>query len=158
MIHVLKNWHIWRISLHVFKKIGSDRDVFIPLLLEGDEDMNMLGKYLHEGDLFGLYEDGEPVTLALVLQHEGCTELMNIVTREEKRGMGYGSAMLSFLSATCGDLKAGTGDVSPARNFYEKNGFVETGVRKDFFLQYDHPVIENGRQLVDMVIYEKRGV
>ena len=88
----------------------------------------------------------------------GCTELMNIVTREERRGMGYGSAMLSFLSETYGDLRAGTGDVSPARKFYEKNGFVETDVRKDFFLQYDHPVIENGRQLVDMVIYEKRGI
>ena len=144
--------------MHVFKKISSDRDVFIPLLLEGDEDINMLGKYLHKGVLYGLYENDEPVTLALVLQHGGCTELMNIVTREERRGMGYGSAMLSFLSKTYGDLKVGTGDVSPARKFYEKNGFTETGVRKHFFLQYDHPLIENGRQLVDMIIYEKRGV
>lgn len=142
-----------------FRKIDSDRSAYIPLLLEGDEDMSMLNRYLDRGDLFGLFDNEDVVTLALVTAEGDCAELMNIVTVEKHRGKGYGSLMLSYLSkefSAYGYLIAGTGDCSPARLFYEKNGFSLSGLRKDFFLQYDHPVIENGRMLTDMVLYRKR--
>ncbi len=142
-----------------FRKIDSDRSAYIPLLLEGDEDMAMLNRYLDRGDLFGLFDNEDVVTLALVTAEGDCAELMNIVTVEKHRGKGYGSLMLSYLSkefSAYGYLIAGTGDCSPARLFYEKNGFSLSGLRKGFFLQYDHPVIENGRMLTDMVLYRKR--
>lgn len=142
-----------------FRKIDSDRSAYIPLLLEGDEDMAMLNRYLDRGDLFGLFDNEDVVTLALVTAEGDCAELMNIVTAEKHRGKGYGSLMLSYLSkefSAYGYLIAGTGDCSPARLFYEKNGFSLSGLRKGFFLQYDHPVIENGRMLTDMVLYRKR--
>ena len=142
-----------------FRKIDSDRSAYIPLLLEGDEDMAMLNRYLDRGDLFGLFDNENVVTLALVTAEGDCAELMNIVTVEKHRGKGYGSLMLSYLSkefSAYGYLIAGTGDCSPARLFYEKNGFSLSGLRKGFFLQYDHPVIENGRMLTDMVLYRKR--
>ena len=142
-----------------FRKIDSDRSAYIPLLLEGDEDMAMLNRYLDRGDLFGLFDNENVVTLALVTAEGDCAELMNIVTVEKHRGKGYGSLMLSYLSkefSAYGYLIAGTGDCSPARLFYEKNGFSLSGLRKDFVLQYDHPVIENGRMLTDMVLYRKR--
>ena len=105
------------------------------------------------------FDNENVVTLALVTAEGDCAELMNIVTVEKHRGKGYGSLMLSYLSkefSAYGYLIAGTGDCSPARLFYEKNGFSLSGLRKDFFLQYDHPVIENGRMLTDMVLYRKR--
>ena len=142
-----------------FAKIDSARRKYIPLLLEADEDIAMLDRYLHKGMMFGLYDNGELVTLAIVLHREDCVELMNIVTVDGFRGRGYGSAMISFLSREFSSFRfliAGTGDNSPAREFYKRNGFEEYGRRKEFFLQYDHPVIENGRRLVDMVLYRKR--
>ena len=142
-----------------FRKIDSDRSAYIPLLLEGDEDMAMLNRYLDRGDLFGLFDNEDVVTLALVTAEGDCAELMNIVTVEKHRGKGYGSLMLSYLSkefSAYGYLIAGTGACSPARLFYEKHGFSLSGLRKGFFLQYDHPVIENGRRLTDMVMYRKR--
>ena len=142
-----------------FRRIDSDRSAYIPLLLEGDEDMAMLNRYLDRGNLFGLFDNEDVVTLALVTAEGDCAELMNIVTVEKHRGKGYGSLMLSYLSkefSAHGYLIAGTGDCSPARLFYEKNGFSLSGLRKGFFLQYDHPVIENGRMLTDMVLYRKR--
>ena len=154
-----RKYPTWREFLLSFKRIDSDRSVFIPLLLEGDEDMAMLDRYLHKGEMFGLYDEDMLAVLAIVIADGGIAEIMNIVTEGNLRGMGYGSAMLSFLSAEfslCEYLIAGTGDSSSARAFYEKNGFAECGVRKGFFLQYSHPVIENGRRLVDMIMYQKR--
>ena len=81
-----------------FRKIDSDRSAYIPLLLEGDEDMAMLNRYLDRGDLFGLFDNEDVVTLALVTAEGDCAELMNIVTVEKHRGKGYGSLMLSYLS------------------------------------------------------------
>ena len=142
-----------------FRRIDSDRSIYIPLLLEGDEDIAMLNRYLDKGALFGLFDADGVVTLALVTADGNGAELMNIVTVEKHRRKGYGSLMLSYLSkefSAYGYLTAGTGDCSPARLFYEKNGFSLSGLRKGFFLQYDHPVIENGRRLTDMVLYRKR--
>ena len=141
-----------------FREILSDRTEFIPLLLQGDEDIAMLCKYLHKGRLFALCDVSSIATLALVVAEGNTAELMNIVTAEEKRGKGFGSAMIEHLAeefSHCDYLIAGTGDSSPARAFYEKNGFTAYGMRKDFFLQYDHQIMENGNILRDMILYRK---
>ena len=51
----------------------------------------------------------------------------------------------------------GTGDVPSALSFYQKCGFRESH-RKNFFVDnYDHPMFEAGKQLVDMV-YLRRDI
>ena len=142
-----------------FRRIDRDRRKHIPLLLEGDEDIAMLERYLERGHMFGLYDSGRLASLAIVLPDRCDAELMNIVTDGNLRGRGYGSAMLSFLAdefSSYDFLIAGTGDSSPARSFYEKNGFEAYEIRKGFFLHYDHPVIEDGRRLIDMIMYRRR--
>jgi len=50
----------------------------------------------------------------------------------------------------------GTGDSLAILNFYKKCGFTESHRVENFFTDnYDHPIYENGKQLVDM-IYLKR--
>ena len=71
-----------------FRRIDSDRSIYIPLLLEGDEDIAMLNRYLDKGDLFGLFDADGVVTLALVTADGNGAELMNIVTVEKHRGKG----------------------------------------------------------------------
>ena len=49
-------------------------------------------------------------------------------------------------------MLVGTGDVPSALTFYKKCGFTESYRIKNFFIDnYDHPMFENGKQLVDMV-------
>ena len=72
---------------------------------------------------------------------------------------GYGKRMIDFLLShytDCKTLLVGTGDVPSALRFYHKCGFIESHRIKNFFTDnYDHPMFEDGKQLVDMV-YLKR--
>ena len=54
-------------------------------------------------------------------------------------------------------LRAGTGDSPLTVPFYEKCGFQESFRIKNFFTDYyDHPIVEGGVTLSDMVYFEKR--
>ena len=53
-------------------------------------------------------------------------------------------------------MLVGTGDVPSSLSFYQKCGFAESHRIHNFFTDnYDHPMFEDGKQLVDMV-YLKR--
>ena len=55
-------------------------------------------------------------------------------------------------------MLVGTGDVPRALHFYRKNGFEVSHKVENFFIDnYDHPMIEEGVQLIDMV-YLKRNL
>ncbi|MCR0611721.1 GNAT family N-acetyltransferase [[Clostridium] innocuum] len=72
---------------------------------------------------------------------------------------GYGKVLIEFVFTYYHDCKkmfVGTGDVPSALGFYRKCGFSESHRVKNFFTDnYDHIMIEDGIQLVDMV-YLKR--
>lgn len=72
---------------------------------------------------------------------------------------GYGKKLIDFLVAhyfDCNTLFVGTGDCPSVLSFYHNCGFEESHRVKDFFIDnYDHPMFEDGIQLVDMV-YLKR--
>ena len=54
-------------------------------------------------------------------------------------------------------LQVGTGDSPMTIPFYEKCGFVRSHTIPNFFTDnYDHPIIERGIQLVDMVYLRRR--
>jgi ribosomal protein S18 acetylase RimI-like enzyme len=53
-------------------------------------------------------------------------------------------------------MLVGTGDCHGILSFYNRCGFKESHRIKNFFIDnYDHPMFEEGKQLVDMV-YLKR--
>ena len=69
--------------------------------------------------------------------------------------------MIRFLAETYrgqyGALLAGTGESPLTLPFYEKCGFVFSHRIKDFFIKnYDHPIIEGGVELKDMVYLKRR--
>jgi len=53
-------------------------------------------------------------------------------------------------------LTVGTSDTGFQQiRFYEKNGFIQRGILKDFFIKnYPDPIYENGLQMKDMIILE----
>jgi ribosomal protein S18 acetylase RimI-like enzyme len=142
--------------------ITGNKKRFLSLLLLADEQESMIDRYLERGDLFVMYDVPDmPVALAVVTaEGPGVCELKNLAVSPSLQRKGYGSRMLDFLCnrycATCHTLLVGTGDSVQTTSFYRKNGFVYSHTVPDFFLRnYDHPIIEEGKQLKDMIYFSK---
>ena len=142
-------------------KVDTDRTRYLPLLLLADEQENMIDRYLDRGEMFVLEENGQAVTVCVtVVLDNGCCEVKNLATAPEFQGRGYGRAMLDFVCAQyrgrCPAVFAGTGDSPLTVPFYEKCGFVLSHRIPNFFTDnYDHPIIEAGVRLTDMVYLKK---
>lgn len=140
--------------------IKENKKRFLDLLLLADEQESMIDHYLERGEMFALY-DGDLKSICVVTREgEGIFEIKNIATYEKYQRQGYGSKLISFLfehyQGKCKSMLVGTGDSPLTIPFYEHFGFTISHRVKNFFIDnYDHPLYENGIQLVDM-IYLKR--
>lgn len=149
--------------MKIEKIIDSDKTKYMDLLLIADEQVSMIEKYLYRGEMFALLDDDEIKALCVVTQEQpGVYEIKNIVTVPKYQRKGYGQYLISFIvdyyKESGSELYVGTGDSPMTLNFYEKCGFKKSHIVKNFFVDnYDHPMYENGKQLVDM-IYLKRSL
>ncbi|EOS64849.1 GNAT family N-acetyltransferase [Oscillibacter sp. 1-3] len=139
------------------RQIPENKRYFLPLLLLGDEQEDMIWRYLDRGTLLALYDGGRLRTVAVVTDEGGGVfELKNLATEPDSQRRGYGRAMVEHIIESCRGrgtrLLAGTGDSPLTIPFYERLGFQESRRVRNFFTDhYDHPIYEAGRQLVDMV-------
>lgn len=144
-----------------FVRIDRDKKRYLALLLMADEQESMIDLYLERGTMYAL-TDGDEAVGVCVVTYEGSKvlEIKNIAVSPEHRGQGLGRLMIKHIEReyadSCDILRVGTGDSPLTIPFYEKCGFREVGRIKNFFTDnYDHPIFECGRQLVDMVMLEK---
>lgn len=141
------------------QKVTHNKKAYIDLLLLADEQEDMIDKYLGHGEMFILSDDGVKAECVITKESDGIYELKNIAVMPDCQRKGYGKILIDFLLshyADCSTLLVGTGDVPSALSFYHKCGFTESHRIKNFFIDnYDHPMFEDGKQLVDMV-YIKR--
>lgn len=141
-------------------QVTEDKKKYIDLLLLADEQEDMIDRYLERGDMYVL-ADGAEVIAECVVTHEadGVYELKNIAVEPGCQGRGYGRALIEFVwsrYADCRTLLVGTGDTPAALGFYHRCGFTESHRVPNFFTEnYNHPMYEGGKQLIDM-IYLKR--
>ncbi len=138
------------------KLISDHKKQFLDLLLLGDEQESMIDRYLEKGDLFALYDGDLKSVCVVVAINDSTCELKNIATYEKYQGQGYGSTLIYYLSDYYKDkyktMLVGTGNVPSALSFYSHCGFEPSHRIKNFFTDnYDHPIFEDGIQLVDMV-------
>ena len=139
------------------REYAGDRRELMDLLLLADEQVEMVERYLDRGRMFVLEDGGGIIAECLVTDEgSGVLEIKNIAVEPQFQGKSYGKAMIDFLvrmfSNDYSVLQVGTGDSPMTIPFYEKCGFVRNHVVKDFFIEnYDHPIIEAGVQLRDMV-------
>jgi len=140
-----------------FVKIDDvDKAKYMDLLLIADEQADMIEKYLHRGEMFAL-RDGDLRALCVVTREEsGAYEIKNIVTVPGYQRRGYGRQLIAhivdYYKDSGNELYVGTGDCPAILRFYEGCGFAKSHLVKDFFIDnYDHPMYENGQQLVDMM-------
>ena len=142
------------------KSICENKRQFLDLLLLADEQESMIDKYLERGDLFALYDGDLKSVCVVTRESDDECELKNIATYEKWHGNGYGSKLLlhifSHYKGKYTNMTVGTGDSPWILRFYEKNGFRISHRVKDFFIDnYDHPMFDNGVQLVDMIYLSK---
>lgn len=144
----------------VIEKVGVDKKRFIDLLLLADEQESMIDRYLDRGELFVCHgPDGVPTCVAVVTDEgNGVCELKNIAVVPSCWRKGYGRQMIEYLCCHYGGdflfMTVGTGDSPQTISFYEHCGFSYSHSLPDFFtLNYDHPIVEGGKVLRDMLYF-----
>lgn len=141
------------------RKVTGAKKEYIDLLLLADEQENMIDKYLEKGEMFVLDDNGIKAECVVTKESDGTYELKNIAVLPDCQRKGYGKSLIEFVFAhysDCNVMLVGTGDCDWTLSFYQICGFNESHRIKNFFTDnYDHPMFEDGKQLVDMV-YLKR--
>ncbi|MDD2965481.1 MAG: GNAT family N-acetyltransferase [Bacteroidales bacterium] len=142
------------------EKITTNKNQYLELLLLADESEEMIARYLERGDVFALYDDDLKSICVVAAVDEATCELKNLATYEKFRGKGYAKALIKHISeyykSSCKAMLVGTGEVPSILSFYENCGFTRSHLIKNFFTDhYDHPMFEEGIQLVDMIYLKK---
>ena len=144
----------------VFKEIVDDKMLYMDLLLLADEQEDMIHRYLEKGTMYVLDDNGVKAECIVTDEGNAILEIKNIATVPEYQGKGYARALIEFIVNNYREqyavLQVGTGDSPLTIPFYEKCGFVRSHIIPNFFTDnYDHPIYEDGVQLVDMVYLQR---
>ncbi len=142
------------------REVKTDKKAYLSLLLLADEQEDMVDRYLKAGTMFLLEDGGVKCECVVTDEGNGVLEIKNIATEPQFQGKGYARALISFLEERYRGqytvLQVGTGDSPMTVPFYEKCGFTRSHIVPNFFTDnYDHPIIECGVQLRDMVYLRK---
>lgn len=143
------------------KEITDDKKRFLQLLLLGDEQENMIDRYLDNSQMFVLINNGDAIGECVVQDMgDGLIEIKNIAVMPEHQCKGYGRLLIDYVESryrgTHSILQVGTGESRLTIPFYEKCGFNRSHVLKNFFVDYySHPIYEDGVQLIDMIYLQK---
>ncbi|ASN13172.1 GNAT family N-acetyltransferase [Latilactobacillus sakei] len=134
---------------------------YLPYLRLADEEVGMIRRYLNDGQLYSIHLAGQSTVIGVMhvtFVDQTQVELKNIALLPAYRNQGYGQQALNDLKQMMvaqgyRTLLVGTGDGSLAAiGFYLRQGFRFDHIRKNFFEQYQQPIIENGIRLQDMVV------
>ncbi len=143
----------------IVEKLKCDKKRYLALLLLGDEQEYMIDRYIERGDMFvGIVDDHVAVVCVVIREAEFLAEIKNIAVAPEYRRMGYGRAMLRYVENLYPDctVQVGTGESPFTLDFYKSCGYSFSHRIPDFFTDnYDHPVIDGGIVLRDMVYMKK---
>ena len=142
--------------------VKDDKKRYMDLLLVGDEQESMIDRYLERGEMYVMSDmSGTPAAVAVVTDEgDGVLELKNIAVDPRFHRKGYGREMIEYLCRHYRGrfrvLTAGTGDSRKTMSFYMNCGFTWSHTVEDFFVKnYDHPIIEEGKVLKDMVYFRR---
>ncbi|NIF07489.1 GNAT family N-acetyltransferase [Chryseobacterium sp. Tr-659] len=143
-----------------FNKTDSGTAIPYDLLLLADETVDAINQYIFSSDIYLLWNGAENIAvMALYKNTDTELEIKNIAVAEPYRSKGIGSILIDKAKEIARDnhyktLTVGTSDTGFQQiQFYEKNGFIKKGIRKDFFLKnYPSPIFENGLQMRDMIL------
>ena len=134
----------------------SDKNKYMDLLLLGDEQREMVEKYLPDGKMFVIDDCGVKGEITVTGNGDNVLEIKNLAVLPEFQRRGYGKKLVEFVceryKSEFSAVTVGTGDSPLTLPFYEKCGFTFLHRVKNFFKEnYDHPIFESGILLTDMI-------
>lgn len=136
--------------------IKEDKKRYLDLLLLADEQESMIDEYLEDGEMFVLFDPNAVGQCVVADLGDGRFEIKSLSVDPRCQRRGYGKALVDFVlrlyADRCSLMLVGTGDSPLTIPFYEKCGFrVHHRVPNFYTENYDHPIFEAGKQLVDKV-------
>ena len=146
------------------REVNENKKQYISLLLLADEQEDMIDRYLERGELFVMHDTQETEAFAVAVvtnEGNGVYELKNLAVAPACQRKGYGRQIVEYLcrhyADVCHTLLVGTGESKQTIAFYESCGFSYSHTVADFFtLNYDHPIVEEGKVLKDMIYFQKK--
>ena len=81
------------------RQIFQGKDRFLDLLLLGDEQEDMIARYLGRGELFALYDPNLRGVCVVTDEGAGTFELKNLAVPPKYQRRGYGRALVDFCLA-----------------------------------------------------------
>lgn len=141
-------------------QITNHKKQYLELLLLADEQESMIDRYLDRGEMFVLEDNGVKAVCVVTDEGNGVCELKNIAVPLGSQRQGYGKKLINHLlnhyAGKYTRMIVGTGDVPSSVRFYERCGFEPSHRIENFFTDnYDHPMIEDGILLRDMVYFKR---
>ena len=141
-------------------EVTENKKQYLSLLLLADEQEDMIDRYLDRGTMYVLDDSGVKAECVVTDEGSGVLEVKNLAVAPESQRKGYGRALLEYIADRYREsffvLQAGTGDSPLTVPFYERCGFVRHHTVKNFFTEhYDHPILEAGVRLTDMIYLRK---
>lgn len=129
------------------------------LLLLADPSLRHIFSYLRGSTVFVTDEGHGPIAVAVLKLNGSNAELWNLAVAEHRQGCGLGRELIKHVSRWAlqrgaQQLQVGTGNSSfDAMAFYQKCGFRMCAVARDFFKDYEPPIVENGIPCKDMILF-----
>lgn len=141
------------------KEIKNQKKKYLDLLLLADEQESMIDRYLDRGTMYVLYDSSVKAVCVVTDEENGILEIKNLAVVPECQRCGYGRKLINFIinkyKYHYDILQVGTGNSPLTVPFYEKCGFKQSHVVKNFFTDnYDHPICECGNILTDMIYFQ----
>lgn len=142
------------------REVKKGKKDYMKLLFLADEQEDMINRYLDRGIMFVLEDNGVKAECVVTDEGGGILEIKNIAVVPQSQRKGYGRVLIQFIErqykCSFQTLQVGTGDSPLTIPFYQKCGFIESHRIKNFFINnYEHPIIEYGVQLIDMIYLKK---
>lgn len=138
---------------------NSDKHLYMPLLLIGDESESMIARYLGVGTLYAGMAGGVPVAVCVTVElSPDRVEVKNLAVRADMRRKGIGRLMLRHVEETNPgkEIILGTGETPSTLRFYSSCGYEYSHSVPGFFTEnYPEPIIEEGVRLRDMIYLRK---
>lgn len=142
------------------REVVENKKQFLSLLLLADEQEDMIDRYIADGTMYVLDDNGVKGECVVLNVGNNTLEIKNIAIHPDYQRKGYGQTFIDFIiekyKGQYSVLQVGTGESQTTIPFYEKCGFIRSHIIPNFFTDnYANPIYENGVQLVDMVYLER---
>ncbi len=136
-------------------------EALLPILRDAEEGEERIRATLLDGaqtSYAALLSEGQMIGAATVRWEQAESELVYIAVAPERRGHGYGKAIIAALLDEARRLGVKSLLVGTANSsleniaFYQKCGFRLDHVRRDFFSYIQPPISEHGIPMRDMIV------